>query len=105
MRLGSAISNSKGMSDDFGLDAQTQSSTDYLILETLLALLARLLPPRENTSEGRSKRYKFIEETLGSPRLFTCGKELVSILLEVSSPDWDIAATQLIDALARSDIM
>ena len=78
-------------------------STDYLITEALLALLARLLAT-DNTTSGRSQRTRFIQETLGSSKLFGCSKELVAILQETSSFDWDVAATRLIDALAQSNI-
>jgi len=80
-----------------------QSSTDYLITEALLALLARLLAT-ENTISSRSERTKFVQEALGSSKFFKCSKELVAILQEVSTSDWDVAATRLIDALSQSDI-
>ncbi|KAF9246579.1 hypothetical protein BU15DRAFT_70658 [Melanogaster broomeanus] len=87
-RLGTAISRSR----------------DYLLIEALLTLFARLLPPTNNTTQGKFKRTKFVKEVLGSPKLFKCNAELLDIMHNISSTDWDDTAAQIIDALARSDI-
>ncbi|KAH0830515.1 hypothetical protein J3R83DRAFT_1966 [Lanmaoa asiatica] len=77
---------------------------DYLLLEALLMLFARLLPPIHNTSQGKSRRVKFVKEVLGSQKLFKCSAELLDIMQKTSGTQWDDVAAQMLDALARSDI-
>ncbi|KAF9227989.1 hypothetical protein BS17DRAFT_813852 [Gyrodon lividus] len=79
-------------------------SRDYLLIEGLLTLFARLLPPTHNTAQGKFRRTKFVKEVLGSPKLFKCSAELLDIMHKISSTDWDDTAAHIIDALARSDI-
>lgn len=67
-------------------------------------LFARLLPPIQNTSQGKSRRVTFVKEVLGSPKLFKCSAELLGIMQKTSGTHWDDVAAQIIDALARSDI-
>ena len=103
VRLGAAISNSEGRHWHSFTWEVIRPSTDFLITESLLALLARLLAT-ENSISGRSERTKFVQEALGSSKFFKCSRELVAILQEASTSDWDVAATRLIDALSESDI-
>ncbi|KIK95300.1 hypothetical protein PAXRUDRAFT_392773 [Paxillus rubicundulus Ve08.2h10] len=79
-------------------------SRDYLLIEALLTLFARLLPPTNDTALGKSRRTKFVKEVLGSPKLFECSVDLLDIMHKISSTNWDDTAAHLIDALARSDI-
>ncbi|KAI6028343.1 hypothetical protein F5J12DRAFT_804704 [Pisolithus orientalis] len=79
------------------------TSRDYLIMESLLTLFARLLSTGR-VVDGGSTRTQFVQETLGSSELFKCSEELVRILHEASTSDWNTIATQLITALAKSDI-
>lgn len=72
-------------------------------MESLLTLFARLLSTGR-VADGGSTRTQFVQETLGSSELFKCNEELVRILHEASTSDWNTIATQLITALAKSDI-
>lgn len=67
-------------------------------------LFARLLPPVNNTSQGKFRRVKFVKEVLGSPKLFKCSDKLLDIMQNASSIHWDDIAARIIDALAGSDI-
>ncbi|KAL0947132.1 hypothetical protein HGRIS_013263 [Hohenbuehelia grisea] len=89
-RLGMAISRSR----------------DFLALESLLNLFAVLLPPTHNSTSGRAKRTAFIRDVFNSdsPRLFPCGDELVQILQNVASSQWEVTSMKIIDVLATSDM-
>jgi hypothetical protein len=67
-------------------------------------LFARLLPPTNNTSQGKLRRVKFVKEVLGSQKLFKCSAELLDIMQRTSGTHWDDVAAQIIDILARADI-
>jgi len=82
----------------------SHSTLDYLLLEALLMLFARLLPPTHNTSQGKFTRVKFVKEVLGSQKLFKCSAELLDIMQKTSGTHWDDVAAQIIDVLARTDI-
>ncbi|KAG9318426.1 hypothetical protein JVU11DRAFT_517 [Chiua virens] len=86
------------------LGAAMSRTRDYLLLEALLMLFARLLPPIHKTSQGKARRAKFVKEVLGSSKLFKCSEELLDIMSKTSGTQWDDVAAQIVDALARSDI-
>ena len=81
----------------------SSSKIDFLAVETLFTLFARLLPSINSGHSGRAKRSKFIQEVfLQSP--FTCGRELVQVLEEVSKSAWEDTVTILMDILANNNI-
>ncbi|KAH7889756.1 hypothetical protein F5I97DRAFT_1847069 [Phlebopus sp. FC_14] len=86
------------------LGAAISSARDYLLMEALLTLFARLIPPTNNTTRGTLKRAKFVKEVLGSPKLFKCNAELLDIMHKISSTNWDDTAARIVDALGRTDI-
>ncbi|KAF9466380.1 hypothetical protein BDZ94DRAFT_1319635 [Collybia nuda] len=75
---------------------------DYLALEALLELFAKLLPSTKSKG-GREKRTRFIGEVFNSSVL-TCGAEITHILGSISSNDWELTSTKIMDALARADL-
>ncbi|KAG6337218.1 hypothetical protein ID866_1890 [Astraeus odoratus] len=103
VRLGIAISNSRGGLYPYLGERIVSLSIEYLVTESLLTLLARLLST-DDIEQSRATRAKFIQETLGSRRFFKCSKELIGIVKEAATSDWDVTAIQLVEALARGDI-
>ncbi|KAH7930861.1 hypothetical protein BV22DRAFT_1115973 [Leucogyrophana mollusca] len=77
---------------------------DFLLIESLLTLVAWLLPSTKQTTSGRAKRTQFVNEVFGSPKVFKCSAEIVEILENVSTSAWEYTAAKVTDALARSDI-
>ncbi|KAH7916007.1 hypothetical protein BJ138DRAFT_763770 [Hygrophoropsis aurantiaca] len=76
---------------------------DFILLESLLTLVAWLLPSIKQNS-GKAKRTHFIQEVFGSSKWFLCSSEIIQILQNVSTSAWEHTAAKIIDALARSDI-
>ncbi|KAJ8517544.1 hypothetical protein ONZ45_g5281 [Pleurotus djamor] len=87
------------------LGALISQTRDYLALESLLNLLATLLPLTNNNAAGRANRLTFIKSVFesGSPPHFTCGSELTSILQNVAARDWEVTAAKILGTLARCD--
>ncbi|KAL6306614.1 hypothetical protein BKA93DRAFT_149887 [Sparassis latifolia] len=80
---------------------------DYLVMESLLNLFARLLPSTKSSNSGRAKRAAFIHSVFLSsppPEVGNVGKELVEILERVSSQDWEDTAIRIVEALANANI-
>ncbi|KAJ7096705.1 hypothetical protein B0H15DRAFT_962872 [Mycena belliarum] len=82
-RIGSAISQSK----------------DFFALDSLVALVGVILPPRQIAA----KRLEFIDAVF-TPTLFSCSHQIKRLIAASSSTDWDPVTTQIINELARSDI-
>ncbi|KAF8638504.1 hypothetical protein AX16_010487 [Volvariella volvacea WC 439] len=75
---------------------------DFLTMEALLELLAKLLPS-VISPEGRTRRANFIEEVF-DPKLFRCSKIVLEYLNSASSINWEDTSVKIMDALARQDI-
>ncbi|KAF8136300.1 hypothetical protein EV363DRAFT_1395418 [Boletus edulis] len=86
------------------LGAAISGTRDYLLLEALLLLFARLLPPTHNAAQGKLRRVKFVKEVLGSSKLFKCSVELLDVMQNISGTHWDDVAARIIDILARNEI-
>lgn len=76
------------------------SCPDFLALDSLFTLLARLLPTTQN---GREKRSEFIQDVFMQPDV-AYGPELIRILEHIESEDWNDTAARLLDVLAKHDI-
>lgn len=76
---------------------------DFLAVETLFTLFARLLPSVNSGDSGRAKRSKFIQEVFLQPS-FECGQKIVRVLEEVSKSAWEDTVAILMDILAKENI-
>lgn len=81
----------------------TFSPSDFLVLEALLNLFARMIPSTNNTAAGRTRRTAFIRSVFLS-RGGSTSEKLVAILEDVPTSDWDQTASKLVETLADSDI-
>jgi hypothetical protein len=77
--------------------------TDFVILEGLLNLLARLIP---SATSNKAKHSQFLREVFLQPCFDkgTCGKNIFDILENKSTKVWEDLSAKVVDALAESDI-
>ncbi|KAF8892601.1 hypothetical protein BD779DRAFT_1784199 [Infundibulicybe gibba] len=73
---------------------------DFLAIEALLQLFAKLLP---SVAGGREKRTEFINQVF-DPLTFSTGREIVGLLNSISSTDWDVTSLKIMDILAETDM-
>ncbi|KAI0773578.1 hypothetical protein C8Q74DRAFT_1265430 [Fomes fomentarius] len=80
---------------------------DYLALEGLLNLFARILPSTNNSLAGRTRRTAFIHSVFkntASPEAAAIGDEIAHILENVPTSDWEATSAKMIDVLASGSI-
>lgn len=79
---------------------------DFLVLENILNLFARIIPVSGGTSAGRAARNSFIHSVFvdSSPDCAETGGKLAKILEKVRSADWDQTANRIVDTLAVSNL-
>ncbi|OJT04411.1 hypothetical protein TRAPUB_4867 [Trametes pubescens] len=80
---------------------------DYLAIEGLLNLFARAIPSTHNNPAGRSRRTAYIHSVFKScaPQEATAtGDEIVELLENVPTSNWDDTAMKIVDVLARGNI-
>ena len=79
---------------------------DYLVMECILNLFARMIPSTNGTSSGRAERSAFIRAVFvqSSPDDAKTAQELVKLLENVSNADWDQTAVKIVDLLSVSNI-
>ncbi|KAA1471330.1 hypothetical protein DENSPDRAFT_929478 [Dentipellis sp. KUC8613] len=76
---------------------------DYLALEQLLDLFARLIPPTKGSSEGRVLRMQFITEVfLTGARHLAESVDIVKFLEYIPSSNWEETSAQVVEILARN---
>lgn len=82
------------------------SILDFLVLESLLSLFARMIPSTNNTSRGRATRMDFIRSVfvLSSPENATTGEKIVKMLERISTSEWEPTAAKILETLAASNI-
>ncbi|CAL1703773.1 unnamed protein product [Somion occarium] len=87
------------------LGMQIWRTKDFLVLESLLNLFARMMPSTNNTLAGRSSRLAFIRSVFGSsPENQATGEVLVKMLEHISTRDWEPTAVKILETLASSNI-
>ncbi|EKM55869.1 uncharacterized protein PHACADRAFT_184617 [Phanerochaete carnosa HHB-10118-sp] len=88
------------------LSRSSFSLQDYLAMESILNLFARMIPPSGSTASGRAQRRAFIRSvfTDSNPDDPKTGEELAHMVEHVSTPDWEQTATRIIETLAASNI-
>lgn len=96
----------KGTDRTASLDTKLTSSQDYLVMESILNLFARMIPPSGSTASGRAQRRAFIRSVFvdSSPDDAKTGEELANMVEHVSTPDWEQTSSQIVDTLANSNI-
>lgn len=77
-------------------------SVDFLAIEALLELFAKLLPSIQSP-DGRKKRECFIRDVFDSA-LFPCSKEVVQLMGHTTTTDWNQISVKITDILAKTDI-
>ncbi|TCD62256.1 hypothetical protein EIP91_007133 [Steccherinum ochraceum] len=81
---------------------------DYLVLEALLTLFARMLPVTNNTASGRASRSAFIRgvfiSSAENPKAEKAGEEIASLLEHLTSKSWEPTGAKIFDILANLDI-
>ena len=81
--------------------------TDYLALEGLLNLFARILPSTNKSATGRAQRTTFIHSVFRNtapPELAHIGDKVADILEHVPTSDWDETSLKIVEALAKGSI-
>ncbi len=75
-------------------------------MEIILNLFARMIPPTNGNSAGRANRNAFIRSVFvqSSPDDVKTGEELARMMETVSSADWDLTSSRIVDILAQSNI-
>lgn len=99
-RFGAVIYETKGQIFVTWLNNIFDFYADFLALDSLLTLLARLLPIAHNE---RSKRSGFIQDVFMQPDI-SYGSELTQILEHIKKEDWNDTAARLLDVLSKHDI-
>ncbi|THH20349.1 hypothetical protein EW146_g962 [Bondarzewia mesenterica] len=75
---------------------------DYLALEQLLVLLARLIPSTNNTSNGRKLRTRFLREVfMSAPVRSRHYEDILKITEHIHAPDWEETSLKIVEVLAR----
>ena len=80
---------------------------DYLALENLLNLFARVLPSTNNSVSGRARRTTFIESVFkqsAPPECAAMGTEIAELLEHIPSSDWDETSLKIVKVLAEGNI-
>ncbi|OBZ66573.1 hypothetical protein A0H81_13373 [Grifola frondosa] len=80
---------------------------DYLAIESLLNLFARVLPSTNNSASGRTQRTAFIQSVFVSPttpEVTVMGQEVAALLEHVPTRDWEETASKIVDVLGRGNI-
>ncbi|KZT66523.1 hypothetical protein DAEQUDRAFT_452942 [Daedalea quercina L-15889] len=106
----SHIANQKKLRDQAILGGERLGSLvwrtkDYLALESLLTLFARILPSPKDSNSGSMKRSVYIKSVFLSPQHTehtSVGQAIVQLLEYVSSNEWEETCRQIIDALAAA---
>ena len=81
---------------------------DYLPLECLLNLFARLLPSTNGTASGRAERTAFIRSVFKSPsppEVSDAGAEICNLLENVPTSNWEETSVKIVDALASANVV
>ncbi|GJE97964.1 hypothetical protein PsYK624_141860 [Phanerochaete sordida] len=96
----------KGMLGGVKLGSMLWRTRDYLAMESILNLFARMIPPSGSTTTGRAERRAFIRAVFvdSNPDDAKTGAELAHMVEHVSTPDWEQTATRIVEALAASNI-
>lgn len=79
---------------------------DYLVLESVLNLFARMIPTSGSSSAGRATRRAFIRSVFvdSSPDDLGTGEELANTVEHVTTSDWEETSAKIVDTLAGSNI-
>ena len=80
--------------------------TDYLAIESILNLFARIMPPTNGNATGSAERNAFIASVFvqSSPDDTKTGEQLSKLLECVPSADWEQTSAKIVDILAHSNI-
>ena len=82
------------------MNSVLDSGPEFLALDSLFVLLARLLPGMQT---GRAKRAAFVQDVFLQPDI-GYGKELIQILEHTEQEDWSHTSVRLMDVLAKHDL-
>lgn len=79
---------------------------DFLVLENILNLFARMIPTTGGTAAGRANRSAFIRSVFvnSSPDDVQTGEKLAKMLEKVPTSDWEETASKIVAILAASNI-
>ncbi|KAF7970740.1 hypothetical protein HWV62_23136 [Athelia sp. TMB] len=92
--------NQKKLRNASLLGGVIDSGAEFLALDSLFVLLARLLP---GTQTGRAKRAAFVQDVFFQPDI-GYSKELIQILEHTEQEDWSHTSVRLMEVLAKHDI-
>lgn len=76
---------------------------DFLVLESVLTLFARLIPPNDGTSISQMSRTKYIDAVWSSHKIIG-GLTVATFLQSVKAQNWDEVPLKIMDLLAKHDI-
>ncbi|TFK54143.1 hypothetical protein OE88DRAFT_1642744 [Heliocybe sulcata] len=89
------------------LGAILYQTKEYLVLESLLTLLGRVIPANTAPNAKKSQRTEFLRQVFFLPcptGKHAMGKELMDIMENAPMTDWDNTIMTAVDVLARADI-
>ncbi|KAI0957280.1 hypothetical protein AcW1_005724 [Taiwanofungus camphoratus] len=89
------------------LGALIWRTKDFLVLEALLNLFARILPSTKNSVSGRAKRTAFIQSVFMSsppPESASAGHQVADLLEHIAVSEWEEMASKIIAIMAESNI-
>lgn len=101
-QIGIILSHSKGISFGLAQCRLTHTVLDFLAIEALLELFAKLLPSTKSR-DGLEKRNTFVDEVF-NPAIIAGSKEAVHILKTISTTDWEDTFTRILDVLAKANL-
>ena len=80
---------------------------DYLALEALLTLFARLLPSSKDSHSNKSKRTAYIQSVFLSPQHSehtSVGQSIAKLLEQEPSREWEETSQRIVEALATASL-
>lgn len=99
--MGTILSQTKGTCDQFIRCLILKYVIEFLAIEALLELFAKLLPSTKSKG-GSEKRDTFIRQVF-DPAVIAGSNEVFRILKTISTSDWEATFLKIIDILARAD--
>jgi hypothetical protein len=99
--MGTILSQTKGICDQSICYLILKYVTEFLAIEALLELFAKLLPSTKNKG-GSEKRDTFIRQVF-DPAVIAGSNEVFHVLKTISASDWEATFFKIIDILARTD--
>ena len=79
---------------------------EFIVLESLLQLFARILPSTNHSTRGRGARMDFIRSVFvqSSPENKGTGEKICKLLERLSTTEWEPTALKILETFAAANI-